>query len=321
MKKTIILFLMISQISAAATFQFQFGGGFNDNSARAPVGGNTGTTLGEQRQILFQTAAQSWGSRIESNVAIVVAAEFASLFCSGNSVTLGSAGPLAVPNFPGNPMPNTWYPLSLVDAIRGTNNNPGVQDISATFNINVDNGCFNGGTFYYGLDGNTPGNQIDLFSTVLHELGHGLGFVSFVDVGDGGANPATGAFASGFPAIFDRFVFDTEANMPWTSMNDAQRLASLANDPNLVWNGNNVNDDAADFINSGFNAGLVRLYAPASITPGSSVSHFSTAATPDVLMEPNLGNLVPGDVDMTPLLFKDLGYTLTPDLIFENGFE
>jgi len=322
MKKYIVLFLAITQLSTAANFQFQFSGGFNDNSPRSPVGGNPGTTLGEQRQILFNTAANAWAVRLESNVTIVVDAQFAALFCSPNSATLGSAGPSSLhANFPNTPINNTWYPRSLVDAIRGVNNNPGQPDINATFNSNIDTGCFNGGTFYYGLDGNTPGNQTDLYSVVLHELGHGLGFVSVVDVGDGGANPATGEFGQGIPAIFDRFIFDTETNMPWTSMNDAQRLASLANDPNLVWNGNNVNDDAADFINSGFNAGLVRLYAPASITPGSSVSHFSTAASPDVLMEPNLGNLVPGDVDMTPLLFKDLGYTLIPDLIFENGFD
>lgn len=320
MKKYIIILLAFTQISTAANFQFQFSGGFNDNSPRTPVGGNPGTTLGEQRQNLFNRAAQVWGNRIESNVTIVVNAEFASLFCSPNSVTLGSAGPLAVPNFPGIPIANTWYPLSLVDAIRGINNNPGVQDISATFNSNVDTGCFNGGTFYYGLDGNTPGNQVDLYSTVLHELGHGLGFVSFVDVGNG-VDPATGEFNSGFPAIFDRFIFDTEANMPWTSMNDTQRLASMSNDPNLVWNGANVTNDAGDFINSGFNSGLVRLFAPVSVQPGSSVSHFTTAATPDVLMEPILGDLGFSQVDLTPLLFKDLGYTLTPDLIFENGFE
>ncbi|MBN9341332.1 MAG: hypothetical protein J0H52_14800, partial [Comamonadaceae bacterium] len=36
--------------------------GFNENTAAVPVGGNTGTTIGAQRLIAFQHAANIWGS-------------------------------------------------------------------------------------------------------------------------------------------------------------------------------------------------------------------------------------------------------------------
>ncbi|RMF20920.1 MAG: peptidase, partial [Deltaproteobacteria bacterium] len=46
------------------------GEGFNDATPVTPVGGNSGTTLGEQRLLAFQYAADLWGSRIDSNVTL-----------------------------------------------------------------------------------------------------------------------------------------------------------------------------------------------------------------------------------------------------------
>ncbi|HHL32030.1 MAG TPA: hypothetical protein ENJ41_05540 [Oceanospirillales bacterium] len=317
MKKTLLLLLLPWHLMAA-TFQFNFGAGFNDNTPVTPVGGNSGTTLGAQRQILFQAVANIWGSRIVSNVTIVVDASFTALTCNPNSAVLGSAGPTSFHSgFPSQPIANTFYPRSLIDAIRGTNNNPGVADITAQFNSAIDTGCFNGGTFYYGISGNAPAGKVQIFSTVLHELGHGLGFVSLASFNDG-------SFPSGgIPSIFDRSVFDNQANLPWTAMNSTQRFASMTNDPFLVWNGNNVNNNAASFISQGFNGGNVRLFAPASLQPGSSVSHFSSSAFPDLLMEPSLGNIGFNQVDLTPFLFEDMGYGINAnnDVIFSNGFE
>ncbi|MEO5742389.1 MAG: peptidase, partial [Vicinamibacterales bacterium] len=38
------------------------GEGFNDLAVAAPIGGNSGTTLGQQRLIAFQHAADIWGA-------------------------------------------------------------------------------------------------------------------------------------------------------------------------------------------------------------------------------------------------------------------
>ena len=48
------------------------GEGFNDPTAAAPVGGNTGTTIGAQRLIAFQAAADIWGGLLSSAVTIRV---------------------------------------------------------------------------------------------------------------------------------------------------------------------------------------------------------------------------------------------------------
>lgn len=50
--------------------------GFNDPTPRAPVGGNSGTTLGQQRLIAFQRAAEIWAARLDSNIPIRIRAQF-----------------------------------------------------------------------------------------------------------------------------------------------------------------------------------------------------------------------------------------------------
>ncbi|MFH0351495.1 MAG: hypothetical protein ACHBMF_06155, partial [Chromatiales bacterium] len=60
------------------------GEGFNDPSAPDPAstaGGNTGATLGAQRLIAFQRAANIWGGLIRSSVTIRVEAAMDPLPC------------------------------------------------------------------------------------------------------------------------------------------------------------------------------------------------------------------------------------------------
>ena len=50
------------------------GVGFNDPTPVSPVGGNNGTTLGQQRLIATQAAADIWGQVLTSSTAIVIGA-------------------------------------------------------------------------------------------------------------------------------------------------------------------------------------------------------------------------------------------------------
>src|ERR1700753_528635 len=85
------------------------GVGFNDPTPTAPVGGNTGATLGAQRLIVFQAAAQKWGSTLSSAVTIRVNAVWTALTCNANSAVLGSAGPSeAWRDFSNAPVANHW---------------------------------------------------------------------------------------------------------------------------------------------------------------------------------------------------------------------
>src|SRR5438477_11668090 len=57
--------------------------GFNDPTAAAPVGNNTGTTVGQQRLNAFQFAANLWGATLNSNVTITIKASWsAQMSCS-----------------------------------------------------------------------------------------------------------------------------------------------------------------------------------------------------------------------------------------------
>ena len=58
------------------------GEGFNDAEARDPVGGNTATTLGEQRLAVFEYAASLWADVMASPVDILVQASFDPLTCN-----------------------------------------------------------------------------------------------------------------------------------------------------------------------------------------------------------------------------------------------
>ena len=64
------------------------GVGFNDPTPVAPVGGNTGTTLGEQRLISFSHAANIWGSTLDSAVPITINAQFRPLTCTATGAVL-----------------------------------------------------------------------------------------------------------------------------------------------------------------------------------------------------------------------------------------
>jgi hypothetical protein len=207
------------------------GEGFNDPTPVTPVGGNPGTTLGEQRQIVFEAAATIWGSALPSDVEIRVNAQFDPLSCTATSGVLGSAGTTYIfRDFPGAEFPGTWYTSAEADKLAGTDQNPGSADISTTFNSNIGNpGCLETTFWYYGLDGN-EGNGIELLPVVLHELAHGLGFATF-------ANLSTGALFNGYPDIYTRFMWDETIGLHWHEMTNTQRQASAVNTFNVYWDG------------------------------------------------------------------------------------
>jgi hypothetical protein len=204
------------------------------------VGGNTGTTVGAQRLIAFEHAANIWGANLDSNITIIVNAAFNPLTCSATSAVLGSAGATQVfRDFAGAQKAATWYSFALANKIAGEDLDPGQPQINAQFNSNLGQpDCLPGSGFYLGLDSN-QGTQIDLVATLLHEFGHGLGFQTFT--GRSG-RALTGAYFAGFPSIWDHFMQDNSTGKFWADadMTDAERAASAVIPGNLAWTGPNA---------------------------------------------------------------------------------
>lgn len=220
---------------AAATIVIQntnaAGVGFNDPTPVAPVGGNPGTTLGQQRLNVFQYAANIWGATLTSTVPIIINATFEPLSCTATSAVLGSAGATAVfSDFTNAGVAGTWYPFALANKLSGSNQDATLAQIRARFNVNLGStGCLTGSPFYLGLDSN-HGTAIDLVVVLLHEFGHGLGFQTFT-------SGSTGAQLANQPSIWDRYLFDTTTNKNWVDDTAGERAASALAVNKLVWTG------------------------------------------------------------------------------------
>lgn len=195
------------------------GTGYYDPTPVAPVGGNIGTTRGEQRRIVAQYAATLWGSVLKSDVPIYIGAQFTPLAAN----VLGSAGATSISrDFANAPVAGTWFHTALADSLVGYDLRPGFTDINSNFSTNF--------TFYYGLDGNTPVGLVNFLDVVMHEYAHGLGFSNF-------ENEATGAFQSNYPDIFSVFTFDNTTGKFWTQMTVPERVASAVNNGYVSFTG------------------------------------------------------------------------------------
>ncbi len=270
----------------------------------------TYTGFSPQAQAAFQAAVDVWSQLLVSSVPIRVNAEWKNL---GDSRILGSAGP------------GDWatdysyyYPIALAEAIEETDlNSTSDADINASFNsIRTD--------WYYGTDGDTPSGEYDLMSVVLHELGHGLGFIGFfvVDQGSGVCGGTDrGCQPYSYPSVFDQFAED---NLGIALLNSS----IYPNNSIPLGNGLTSNDvyfdgPAADAANG---SAPPQLYAPGSWEQGSSYSHLDETVygpgDPDSLMTPVLWSAEavhhPGDITLG--IFSDMGWEVVTSL-FSDDFE
>jgi hypothetical protein len=206
------------------------GVGFNDPTPVAPVGGNEGTTIGQQRLNVFERAGKRWSGVLDMKVDIRVRASFASLTCTDTDVVLGQASAETWHlNFPNAPQRDVYYPAALANQIAGADLDPTTDEIFAQFNSALDNPtCRGEAGWYYGFDGDEDTDDA-LYTVVLHELGHGLGFVG------GGYDLYLGK-----PTVFDTNIFDVTAGLRWNQMSSAQRLVSRTNTGKVVWAGPNA---------------------------------------------------------------------------------
>lgn len=218
------------------------GVGLNSTLPATPVGGNPGTTRGQQAINVYEFAMNMWGAVVQSPVQIKVYASFAPLTCTSTSGVLGSAGAnwIALLN---DGTRSRAYGSALADSLVGYDifpdpSDPG--DIASQFNGNLGlPGCLDGSGWYFGLDGNTPAGKINFLNVVMHEIGHGLGAQGFL-------NKTSGALISGYSDAYTRYAYDNVLNKSFEdlTMTNAQRATAMKTPGRTVWIGTNVNSTA-----------------------------------------------------------------------------
>lgn len=216
----------------------------------------------------FQAAVDIWSANFASAVPVTIEATWGR---SASYGVLGSARPgNYYSGFDGAPDQSLWYPSALANALGGVDLDPDnpemVIQVNSIANWNIRN------------DGSPRSNEYDLQSVFLHEMGHGLGFLS------------TDSYDQffGYGTIEQPTPYDAYAQLP-----DGRRLSDLpspslelgkALTSTLVWAGP---------LGIAANGGQKPiLYTPARYEEGSSVSHLDETTYANLgansIMTPNL---------------------------------
>lgn len=225
----------------------------------------------------FQAAVDIWGANFASPVPIVIEATWGRLSSYG---VLGSARPgNYFAGFDGAPDQSLWYPSALANALAGKDLDPSNPEMVIQVNSS--------GSWNTRNDGAPRSNEYDLESVFLHEMAHGLGFLS------------TDSYDTffGYGTIDQPTPFDAYAQLP-----DKRRLSDLSS-PSLelgkaltsplTWSG--------EFGTAANNGKQIVLYTPPQYEEGSSVSHIDETTYANLasnsIMTPNLD---PGETFREP---------------------
>ena len=231
----------------------------------------------EETKAAVNYAVDIWSRNFASDVEINVDAVWET---NSNGSVLGSARPgFYFSAFPGAPDPTIWYPSALANSLAKRDLNPKQAEIFLSINSNQ--------LWYIETDGKPAPGSYDLVSVVLHELAHGLGFLSNAEYDR--------FFGTGY--IFQATAFDAYTELPdgRTFADFCSRSIELGKamvNP-LLWSG-----PKASAANGGVKP---KLYTPPQFEEGSSVTHldeqtFGKSST-DSMMTPVLN---PGEVFTSP---------------------
>ena len=224
-----------------------------------------------------QAAVNVWSANFSSSVVITVDASWGR---SSSWGVLGSARPGSFFSaFSGAPDPSLWYSSATANALAGRDLDKANPEIIIQVN--------SAAVWNTRGDGSPSSSEYDLESVFIHELGHGLGFLS-----NDAYDPYYGLGSLDQPTPFDAYLQTADgrrlADLPTPSKELGSALTS-----SLVWNG---------ALGMKANAGIKpKMYTPSRYESGSSTSHldentFSKSGL-DSVMTPNLD---PGEVFRQP---------------------
>lgn len=257
--------------------------------------------LGDARRTAFERALQIWAQQLDGTIEVKVHTHWT----NDGTESPAAARPTTYYSEDGLPA-LTWYASALASQlvdfdlpVIGTFNNG--HHIEIVFNeftdrISVPVG---GGRFYYGLDSNPPGADLDFVSVVLHELTHGFGMDTVMNMTGNGA--PCGSFFAEKLDIMAKQLRSTFEFFPFAFVNlmDFERCALL--DSGLVyWKGTALMG-ASEYSTSVFpqknDDGEIQMFTPVPFNPGVTMTHLAMGNAQPVLMK---GLAIP------PPLFSDV---------------
>jgi len=224
--------------------------------------------LPREAQVAISHAVEIWSRNYSSVVPITLEVNWSDKL---KPDILGSARPGEhFTKFTGAPDPDLWYPSTLANSLAKRDLNPRKSEIFLNIN-SKQNWHFDVGT--------SPSlSQYDLVSVILHEIAHGIGFLSNAEYET--------TFGTGY--IFQPTVFDSLVQIP-----DGRTFAEFCSRSTelgkamlgpLSWagtNGTQANENIK-----------ISLFSPSTYESGSSIAHIepSSLASPseNSLLNPSL---------------------------------
>lgn len=194
--------------------------------------------------------------------------------------------------------PFAYYPVALAEKIAATNLN---SDTEAELEISLNRRA----RWYTGTDGNTPTDNYDLVTVIIHEMCHGLGFTTSMN-----SNDTIGWYGfNNIPLIYDTFI----ENLNGERLTDTLKFKNYSTDLYGTLTSGKIFFNGPLLMNytSGKRAGL---NAPSNWIEGSSISHLDEQTIQaDALMTPfiDFGEAIHNPGKLTLSILGDVGWVNT----------
>jgi hypothetical protein len=309
--------------------------GWSDTTPRAPLRGNAGTTLGEQRRNAMQEAARLMAEELRPNAPIrmqlcwsdTLKFETTETSCSG---TLAQAGPrfILIDNPGGGidvPALDSRYVVqaSSVAAHQtgtarcraaGGDCRTYAPDVRATFSTRWDSATI--GTCHLDYGFTSEGTSGPSFiSTAMHEMAHGLGFIGFMSLSGDDIGQQPVFFGQRFDDAYGRHAVDIDS----TSTSRAllripidDRKVALTSFTRLRFDGGATRGSSRNrFAAFAAPENAARLHSPTEVAGGSTYSHLSTVHSGE-LMTAAISSTAPRSLSLARDVLADVGWSRSP---------
>jgi hypothetical protein len=267
------------QAESGMTFRISYtdpaGKGFNDSRD------------GAARKRAIEAVFAAWSGVLQGTVRVQVEAAMEDQ--APDSHLLASAGPTDL--FENN---DVLFPSALAKQLSGRNLNNDATDIQV--NVNPAQ------PWDYNVLGTAPAGKASFVYTLIHEIGHGLGFIDSFD-------PDTGEIGNDYPFPYDIFINRGKSKLDQILFHDVFKVWDDLESDDLFFNGEFANAAVKRSIRPG---PMIKLYAPLTYEQGSSISHVDQDTYADFktgLMTPRDFGSGTNKIDILTLgIMQDMGY-------------